>query len=147
MPKQKKKCCRCKQILSIENFWKNKGIADGYDVTCVQCRKGDYYNNGGKEYFKNYKRKHPRKNRRSSRLWHKYKLTLEQYDEMFEQQNGVCAICSGVNLDGRRLVVDHDHKTNKVRGLLCTGCNTKLGIVEDIDFVCAANLYLKATDS
>ena len=146
MPKQQKKCSHCKQILPIENFWKNKRIADGYAVTCIQCRKDDYYNNGRKEYFKNYKRKHPFK-RRGSKLWRKYKLTLEQYDEMFEQQNGKCAICSEVSLGVKRLCVDHNHKTGKVRGLLCNRCNIKLGIVEDVGFIYAANLYLKATDS
>lgn len=80
-------------------------------------------------------------------LERRYGITLKQYDEMLEQQNGVCTICGGINSDGRRLCVDHSHKTNKVRGLLCNNCNRKLGIVEDIGFMRAANLYLKATDS
>lgn len=70
------------------------------------------------------------------REWHtksklkKYNLTLEDYDNMFECQKGVCAICGGINLSGRRLGVDHDHKTGTVRGLLCLCCNSHLGWYE-----------------
>lgn len=69
-----------------------------------------------------------------------YGITIEQYDTLFAQQNGVCAICqkpetkldrTGVKI--KRLCVDHCHKTNVVRGLLCFSCNTALGhIYEDI---------------
>lgn len=61
-----------------------------------------------------------------------YGLTLEQYDQMFEQQGGVCAICSERERRKRknktlRLCVDHNHQTNKIRGLLCSHCNTVIG--------------------
>jgi hypothetical protein len=64
-----------------------------------------------------------------------YGITLEQYNEMFEKQGGVCAICgakpSKVNgTKKKHLHVDHDHKTGKVRGLLCVTCNVKLGFME-----------------
>lgn len=93
-------------------------------------------------------KKRPRdykENCRKSALHQSYNITLEEYDCIFEQQNGVCAICGSVNKNGMRLSVDHNHKTNKVRGLLCINCNRKLGVLEDTGFVCAANLYLKAT--
>lgn len=60
-----------------------------------------------------------------------YGLTLEQYDKMVENQNGVCMICSGMNVDGRRLAVDHNHKTGEIRALLCLRCNVELGIYEN----------------
>lgn len=56
-----------------------------------------------------------------------YGITLEQYDEMLEAQNGVCAICESAG----RLCVDHDHETNRVRGLLCVSCNRMLGLAKD----------------
>lgn len=56
----------------------------------------------------------------------KYGLSLEDYEFMFADQNGVCAICLSPPLD-RKLSVDHDHETGKVRGLLCDSCNTSLG--------------------
>jgi hypothetical protein len=75
---------------------------------------------------------------RKAHLKQCYGLSLEEYDEMVERQGGVCAICgkpetaqdvnSGTN---RRLSVDHCHKTNEVRGLLCSKCNTGLGLFKD----------------
>ena len=60
-----------------------------------------------------------------------YGITLEQYDKMFEAQGNSCAICNGVNKSGRKLSVDHDHKTGKVRGLLCGKCNHGIGQFND----------------
>lgn len=73
----------------------------------------------------------------------KYGLTLEQYEAMHNAQGGVCLICGKPNQNNRILCVDHDHKTGKVRGLLCTSCNSKLGIFEEnkIEF----EAYLKDT--
>ena len=53
----------------------------------------------------------------------KYGLSEEAYEAMFREQNGRCAICDSVNLNGRRLSVDHNHRTRKVRALLCDACN------------------------
>lgn len=50
---------------------------------------------------------------------------------MFDKQHGVCAICGRENASGRRLAVDHDHKTDDVRGLLCFKRNAALGCVDD----------------
>lgn len=55
----------------------------------------------------------------------KYGLTLEQYQEMELRQEGKCAIC-GLK-PNRRLAVDHNHETGKVRQLLCNNCNTIIG--------------------
>lgn len=60
-----------------------------------------------------------------------YQLTVEEYHAMFARQNGVCQICKNSNDDERNLCVDHDHATNRVRGLLCHRCNLVLGAVED----------------
>lgn len=69
--------------------------------------------------------------RSDSRYWYDwryrktYGITLEQYDEMFRQQGGACAVCGSVPKKNR-LSVDHDHATGKVRGLLCMNCNIAL---------------------
>lgn len=68
-----------------------------------------------------------KRNRRKYLLKYKYNITIEEYDHMLVYQNGVCAICKQVDVTGRRLAVDHDHETGKIRGLLCSSCNTKLG--------------------
>lgn len=67
---------------------------------------------------------------RKSILKNKYNLTWEEYEEMFEEQNGVCAICKGTE-EGRMLAVDHNHTTGEVRGLLCGSCNRALGLFKD----------------
>jgi hypothetical protein len=81
--------------------------------------------------------KHRRKNLR------RFGLTPEQYDAMLLSQGGVCAICN-MNRDARRLAVDHDHKTGKVRSLLCHFCNTALGkFLDDVEILKKAILYLE----
>jgi hypothetical protein len=61
-----------------------------------------------------------------------YGVTVEWYNEQYEKQNGVCAICKRAEtakIRGKvvRLAVDHCHKTGKVRGLLCMQCNRGIG--------------------
>ena len=65
-------------------------------------------------------------------------ITFEQYQELLEKQNFVCAICEEkektkhhVSGEFKSLAVDHDHKTNKIRGLLCQRCNRVLGKIRD----------------
>ncbi len=64
---------------------------------------------------------------RRNRLKRKYGMTPEDFDRMLLAQGGVCAICRKINVGGRTLVVDHDHQSGQVRGLLCTPCNTLIG--------------------
>lgn len=77
--------------------------------------------NGERELL--YQRKHY--------LQKKYGISLAEYDKLLAEQNGVCAICQGPPRTFRHLVVDHDHKTGQVRGLLCQPCNVGLGQFED----------------
>ena len=67
-----------------------------------------------------------RRGRLSAQLKHRYGITMDDYDQMFEQQNGKCLICSREE----KLVVDHSHKTGRVRGLLCNSCNKSVGFIE-----------------
>lgn len=54
-------------------------------------------------------------------------MSKEQYNALVLAQNGVCAICKKPCALGRKLAVDHNHRTGKNRGLLCFNCNTGLG--------------------
>ena len=77
--------------------------------------------------------KDPKSNRRASRkhkLKSQYGITIEDFDQMMEDQGGVCAIC-GAPPSYRRLDIDHCHSSGKVRGLLCPNCNKMLGLVGD----------------
>ncbi|MEU5259007.1 endonuclease VII domain-containing protein [Amycolatopsis sp. NPDC021455] len=70
-----------------------------------------------------------------------YGLTLEQLDELAERQGRRCAICSKES----QLVVDHDHDTGEIRGLLCPQCNRCLGLFQDnVGLLVAATMYLMA---
>jgi hypothetical protein len=76
----------------------------------------------------------------------KYGATTELYTRMFNSQGGVCLMCGKSNENGYRLSIDHNHFTGKIRGLLCTGCNSKLGMVENLEFLESAIKYLKEYD-
>jgi len=70
----------------------------------------------------------------SGMLIQRYGITAEDYYTLLAQQGGGCAICGatiGEVKRNRRLFVDHDHKTKRVRGLLCAKCNTALGYLKD----------------
>lgn len=75
-------------------------------------------------------------------------MTLEQYDELFYEQGGGCAIC-GSEESGRSttdwLHVDHDHVTGEIRGLLCNRCNVGLGsFTDDLELLLNAVEYLRS---
>lgn len=77
----------------------------------------------------------------------RYGLRQGEYDQLLNQQNGVCAICGDPPLSGRQLEVDHDHKDNHVRGLLCSPCNRGLGAFrDDVKSLIRAAEYLEAGD-
>jgi hypothetical protein len=95
----------------------------GYRNICKPCHR---------EKSRQWHKENP-KSRREGNWRNKYGIsfTSEQYDAMHESQEGKCAVCGRAeSASGRRLAVDHDHRTGAVRGLLCTKCNTTLGWVE-----------------
>lgn len=81
-------------------------------------------------------------------LWKRFGITLEQYRHMVEVQKNLCAICLRPERRQQKgkvqgLSVDHDHSTNEVRELLCSDCNTAIGLFgEDILRLQAAVAYL-----
>ena len=73
-----------------------------------------------------------------------YGISINQYAEMYQEQDGKCAICGTTDSGSMDWCADHDHKTGQKRGLLCHKCNTGLGLLkDDIDTLCAAIDYLK----
>lgn len=62
-----------------------------------------------------------------------YEFSWSDYEKMFDEQRGCCAICGSKISSSRtsRLFVDHNHETGKVRGLLCSSCNHGLGLFKD----------------
>lgn len=84
--------------------------------------------------------------RHAAHLVKTYGITAEEYRELKVYQGGVCAICLRANGARRRLAVDHDHKSGRVRGLLCRPCNRMLGHARDAEaFFIRAAVYLSRT--
>jgi hypothetical protein len=87
------------------------------------------------ERRKEYNKNHPRWHRK---YWLKkqFNITLEEYEKLFNNQDGKCAIC-GEHQDnvGKTLSVDHDHFTDEIRGLLCYNCNLLLGHAKDNPYI------------
>ncbi|HEY5411308.1 MAG TPA: endonuclease domain-containing protein [Caulobacteraceae bacterium] len=86
---------------------------------------------------------------REKRLVKQFGITLADFDRMLEEQEHRCAICRRHEDEctaGRwgGLEIDHDHLTNRVRGLLCRRCNHALGLLDDDAARClAAVIYLR----
>lgn len=83
---------------------------------------------------------------RERHLKNVYGLSLQQYDELLQLQDYSCAICGKAHADvvGKRLSVDHDHKSGAIRGLLCTFCNRYvIGRHRDFNLFIRAAAYLK----
>ena len=75
----------------------------------------------------------------------KYNLSLKDYERLLSKQNNECFLCKKLPMD-KKLVVDHCHKTGKIRGLLCSSCNRGLGLLQDSPkILLKAYNYLKGT--
>lgn len=131
-----KHCSRCKTDLPLTEFRKVHGW-------CKTCQ--NEYNR--QWYMKN--RERGLRWRKNGHLKRTFGITLEEYEDMLEKQDRKCAICestSGGNSQygEKKLAVDHDHDTGKVRGLLCENCNRSLGMMRDsVELLGKAIVYLK----
>lgn len=140
-------CTRCLQMLPIGNFRKRPrrpetGKRLGRWSYCRQCEinivktvpgRRESANSNTYASRRRLKENNPEEYRRRYRKSHLRKyhgITIADYDRLFKEQNGHCAICenppSGVSLH-----VDHDHLTGRIRGLLCAHCNTGIGLLRD----------------
>lgn len=115
-------------------------------------RNRDKNNKKSREAYHEFKEKNPEESKKRSHkyaLKHRYNIELEEYENLLEKQNYKCKICGGFEtalLKGkiRKLSVDHDHKTGKIRGILCHSCNNILGRAKDNPLVLVSCIkYLK----
>mgnify|MGYP001588323314 CR=1 FL=1 len=74
----------------------------------------------------------------------RYGISIEEYCALLSAQGGGCAICGlNPNEEGRKLSTDHDHVSGRVRGILCTRCNSGIGMFRDRpDLLALAIRYL-----
>jgi len=137
-----KVCARCDRDLP-----RNREIFSTYRSRVTGAILYRWCRECNKKYHRDLYRKHPEKQRESSKRWrtnnlerakaldHKkhlrrtFGITPEQYDVLLVQQGRGCAICG--KKDDRKLSIDHCHKCNKIRGLLCNRCNRALGQLRD----------------
>jgi hypothetical protein len=127
-----KQCSACKAVLDVNLF--SKSSEYGYQSRCKSCSSAMnrvWYDNT--DYFVGYRMR-------------KFGEDRELYDRLLKEQEGKCAICGcEPKRIGRRrklmLCIDHDHKTGRVRSLLCHACNSALGLFRD-----SSELLRKAAD-
>jgi hypothetical protein len=131
-----KRCSRCKDEFPAtpEYFPRNKNNKDGLGIYHKACHNaiGNAFlasKGGTKDYH----------------LRQRYGVTEVQFRAMVADQGGLCAICGVILIldDKRTAHQDHNHETNKPRGVLCSSCNQGLGnFKDDIDRLESAIKYL-----
>jgi hypothetical protein len=147
-----KKCSSCSKLKTYDNFYIRKN--GSYRGQCKACLS-DYYH---RRYIAlahssrkvlhqaslTWQREHPDVIR-NRHLKRKYGITLTERNTLLEKQDHKCAICLEEEND-RRLQIDHDHITGKIRGLLCSRCNVAIGLfLDNPDFLILAAAYLNTT--
>jgi len=136
-----KKCPSCFDEKNIEQFWRGQSI-------CIECSKHKQ---------KNCWESRTPKKRLEQHLKYKYKITYDEFEKTWNNQNGCCAICLDELPDlmvyenrRRGYAIDHNHETGEFRGILCLTCNTMIGMSKDSVFVlerAIKYLYEKGTYS
>ena len=128
-----KECTGCNKIKKLSEYNKQ---SLGFLSTHSKC----------KECYKKYENDRPKRElsteyRRNRHLKNRYDLTLDEYNKLYKEQQGLCNIC-GKHFEV--LHVDHNHETEIIRGLLCADCNHGLGSFQDSLLILEAAIrYLK----
>ena len=133
-----KPCKDCGEVKPLDEFTNNVRSKDGKQHFCKEC---------GLARKRAWRAANPEKEAaqgRRAQLKSNYGITVEQYDEMYEAQDGCCAICGNPEQGAKRFHVDHDHETGEVRALLCHLCNVGIGhFRDDPELLQAAIEYLE----
>ena len=139
-PEKTKFCslCRKRKPATSEFFWIKGGKVCTYCKPCDSERKKKNYRkfvaaNGPGSWHKKYAgdKQKLREHDRKRNLRRKYNLSPQVFEMLKQEQMGLCGICGKKLGEGRSVAVDHDHKTDTVRGVLCNKCNAGLGFFED----------------
>lgn len=128
-----KMCSKCRIVKNVEEFHfinKEKGIRRASCNDCqakyIQKYKSDNYEKiRGK--WRVASKKYLVGDRKKNKTLKQYGITVDDYNKMYDSQEGKCKICSSE----LTLCVDHCHTTGKIRGLLCNQCNVGIGCFKD----------------
>lgn len=137
-----KTCLTCKKEKPLSEFTSDKQKKTGLTPYCKECcaiASRRYYENHKEQYAKAHKEWReknpqwkPNPRGRNATLKCRYNISESDYNDMFIEQGGRCAICGKHQSKCyKTLHVDHCHETDKVRGLLCGKCNRGLGMFSD----------------
>lgn len=138
-----KKCCETKRFSEFHN---DKTKKDGKHSICKPCAisaaKRVYHNNKDAILVKRKERYWEDPNRaKDIRIKCMYGITLDEFNQLLNQQNHKCVICNDDITTSA--VIDHNHTTKEVRGLLCPLCNSGIGKLKDSpDVLLSAYNYL-----
>lgn len=155
-----KTCSKCKNTISVQEFSPDKKTKDGFYAWCKPCNRvyqrskryePDFV---GSKTCTACKLKKPKVEFRIKRICKdglgseckdcgsfreikkKYGLSKSKWLSIYKDQNCLCAICLQHGSTNKRqpyrpLVVDHCHKTGRIRGLICDNCNRGIGYLQD----------------
>lgn len=141
-----KTCIKCGETKALQDFVADPRRPDHHRSSCKACKKlydkAYYVTERGaaslaKAAVKAAAKKADAKKQglpsevREQQFWTKYRITIQDYDALLAAQVGVCAICHQMPRSKHGLLVDHNHSTGQVRGLLCNPCNTAIGLLQD----------------
>ena len=148
---QSKICTKCHTSKSLDMFSPNARLKDGKQSCCKECYRKYKATPKMKEYQRrryNNRNEADKVTKFEYHLLYNYGITIKQRQQIFDDQGGCCKICGRHETEFKiKLAVDHCHKTNKVRGLLCSNCNHGIGNLRDsIHLLESALRYLKQYD-
>ena len=148
-----KLCPMCKLDLPLSSYQKAMGRKNNVQAYCKECtnkKNREHYSSDPRAIDKRRRREKRRLEKdpmvkRRAELLRVYGITLEEWYDIYDEQNGVCAICDQECKTKKSLSVDHDHDTGRVRGLLCNRCNRGLGLfLDDPEILKKATRYLQS---
>lgn len=143
------RCSKCFSEKSSSMFEPDKRKKNGFHSHCKLCRskyrKALYHSDPEKQKaysaaWKIRNRERARAIARSSHLRVNFGMSVSDYEALYKSQHGRCVICSAHGSMWNGLVVDHNHFTGAVRGLLCHPCNKGIGQMRDDPVIVAAAL-------
>jgi len=132
-----KKCTKCKEIKYLTSFYNSKFSSDKLRSECILCEadRSKKYRINNRLKLLEYKKKYRQEfgtSIQSGVLKTRYGITIQQYKYLLFKQRGKCKICPLKQKDMKiALAVDHDHISNRIRGLLCSNCNRGIGFFQD----------------